>query len=116
RLATRGTCRDGPSDPYGNLGMPRESKGTRTNRKLKAATLPAKFNPNFVDTLDGRSLLARALRQRFQAIAGDLGGECELSALKSSLLERLVWLEAMLSKIESDLATSGDAKTVNEVL
>src|SRR5262245_26361411 len=96
--------------------MARVGKGTRTNRKRKPAELPAKFAPGFVGTLDGRSLLARALRQRFEAIASDLGGEGELSALKVSLLERLVWLEAMLSKIESDLAGTTDAKAVSEIL
>lgn len=96
--------------------MPRVSKGSRTNRKLKPDGLPGKFQPGFVGELDGRTLLARALRQRFEAIASDLGGVEELSTLKSSLLERLVWLEATLAQIESGLAVAQDPKLVNEVL
>lgn len=96
--------------------MPRVSKGTRTNRKLKAETLPQRFQPGFKGELDGRTLLARALQQRFSAIASDLGGEQELSSLKSSLLERLVWLEATLVKIESGLASTTDAKSASEAV
>jgi hypothetical protein len=92
--------------------MPRVSKGTRANRKLKPSGVPEKFQPGFVGELDGRTLLARALRQRYEAIASDLGGEPELSTLKSSLLERAIWLEAMLVKIESDLAASQDPKLI----
>jgi hypothetical protein len=96
--------------------MPRRSQGIRTNAKHKPAELPAKVAPGFVDSLDGRSLLARALRQRFEAIATDLGGESELSALKASLLERLVWLEAMLGKIETDLAAAANAADASKTL
>jgi hypothetical protein len=96
--------------------MPRVSKGTRTNRKTKRENLPTKFRPGFVGSLDGRSLIARALRKRFEQIATDLGGQSDLSALKSSLLERLVWLEAMLCKIESDLGATTDAKATAEIL
>jgi hypothetical protein len=96
--------------------MPRVSAGTRVNRKLKPASLPAKFAPGFLGELDGRTELARALKQRFEAIVSDLGGEAELSNLKTSLAERAVFLEAMLVKIESDLATANDPKAVAEIL
>lgn len=86
--------------------MPRRSKGTRVNRKLKPQTLPDKFTPGFTAELDNRTLLSRALRQRFEAIAADLGGD--LSNLKASLLERYVWLEALMCRIEGELATADD--------
>ena len=94
--------------------MPRESKGTRVNRKLKPQTLPAKFTPGFTAELDNRTLLSRALRQRFEAIAADLGGD--LSNLKASLLERCVWLEALMCRIEGELATADDPQELPATL
>ena len=76
----------------------------------KASTVPATYTPNFLDKLDQRTELCRALRERFDSIANDLGGARELSGIKTSLLERFLWLESTLAKIESDMATATDAK------
>jgi len=95
--------------------MPRVAK---RKRKLKPA-LPAKFQQGFIAELDCRTLMARTLRQRFAAIADDLGGEDQLSNLIASLLERCIFLEAMLTKIESDLTLAKDgqdSKAVAETL
>lgn len=96
--------------------MPRVSKGTRVNRKTKPSELEGAFVAGFISRLDGRTELAKALKSRFDSIADDLGGERELSALKLSLLERLVWLEATLSRIEADLANTNDPKSASETL
>lgn len=90
--------------------MPRTSKGTRTNRKLKPETLPAKFQAGFLSTLDGRTELARALRANRQAIVDDIGGEADLSHVKNALVERFVWLEGILQTIEHEMA----AGTINK--
>jgi hypothetical protein len=42
-------------------------------------TLPAQYGPNFVAMLDGRSRLAREVRNRLHTLMSDLGGEDSLS-------------------------------------
>lgn len=85
--------------------MPRTSAGTRTNAKHKPENLPVKFQAGFLSTLDGRTELARALRANRQAIVEDIGGEADLSHIKSALVERFVWLEGILQTIEHEMAS-----------
>jgi len=92
--------------------MPRVAK---RRRKLKPA-LPKLFQPGFIDELDCRTLMARALRQRFESIAADLGGIDALSTIKASLIERFVFLEAVLLRMEAALANTDDAKASAEVV
>lgn len=96
--------------------MPRVSRGTRINTHHKPGELPTRYAPGFIATLDGRTELARLLRLRFDTIACDLGGADSLSSIKSSLLERFIWLEATLSRIEADLAATADPKASAELL
>lgn len=95
--------------------MPRVSQGTRTNGKTKPSTLPEAFVPGFLERMDGRSELCRALKARYDGLADDLGGAVELSGIKASLLERFVFLEASLVRIESDVTTA-DTKTAAELM
>ena len=83
--------------------MPRVSQGTRTNRKTMPQDLPVKFHAGFLAELDGRTELARALRADYDAIVSDVGGAEEIGHVKSALIERFVWLEAILRGIEQDL-------------
>ena len=80
----------------------KKRKGGRRNRKLKPE-LPEKFEPGCVLSLDQRTALAQRLRDKFAAVVADIGGEAELSNIKAALIERLVFLEAILSGIEADL-------------
>lgn len=98
--------------------MPRHYK-RKTDRPYnndKPQTIPLRFEPNFIAKLDQRTEIARLLRDRFEGIADDLGGADELSGIKASLLERFVFLEATLSRLETDLTTSDDAKTASEIM
>ncbi len=90
--------------------MPRVSRGTRTNQSHKGRVLPPKYTAGFLTTLDGRTELARGLRERFDSIVADLGGPGELSQIKASLVERFVWLEASLMSIEAAMAETTDPK------
>lgn len=85
--------------------MPHVSKGTRVNRKTKPQVLPAKFRAGFLTVLDKRTELARALRANYAAIVLDTGGPQDLSHLKSALIERAFWLEAILQDLEHGMAT-----------
>src|SRR4051812_3175277 len=73
--------------------------------KPRPMTLPDRYVPGFLAKLDGRTEIAQRLRANYVAIAEDLGGEPQLSHVKASLVERFVFLEAVLNKIENDLAT-----------
>lgn len=60
------------------------------------AAIPAKYTPDFMDRLDKRTVLGKAVRERYQAVVSDLGGSEALSTIKHSLVRRFVWFEAMI--------------------
>jgi hypothetical protein len=84
--------------------MPRKSKGTRVNGHHKPNTLPAKFRAGFLSELDKRTDLARALRANYQDIVLDIGGPADVGHVKGALIERFVWLEAILQTLEHEMA------------
>ncbi len=55
--------------------MPRVSQGTRINKKHKQSSLPGKFTVGFVEQLDGREKLVRALKANRDEIFDDIGGQ-----------------------------------------
>ncbi|QDT56276.1 hypothetical protein Pan44_43290 [Caulifigura coniformis] len=75
------------------------------NLKHKDQTVPAKFKPGFLSALDGRTDLAKALRANYEELVADLGGPDELGRVKRALVERFVWLEAILQTIEHELVS-----------
>jgi len=70
-------------------------------------SVPAKYSTGFLDNLDGRLGVARDLRQRFEALTGDLGGSDSLSYAQRSLCERALFLEFWLARQEATLANGG---------
>jgi hypothetical protein len=72
--------------------------------------LPARYRPNFMDRLDRRTVIGRAVMQRYEEITTDLGGEESLSAIKRSVVRRFIWKEVMLEAIECEVA---DGKPVD---
>ncbi len=84
--------------------MPRVSKGTRVNQRHKPQSLPAKFKVGFLSVLDGRTDLAKALRASYEAVVNDIGGKDDVSTVKAALVERFVWLQAILQTLEHEMA------------
>ena|SRR6266576_3732540 len=82
----------------------------------KPQSIGESYTPGFLTKLDQRTELCRMLRERFDSIASDLGGVDQLSRIKSSLLERFLWLEAVLGKIETTLGLLEDPKTASALL
>ena len=76
---------------------------------------PAKFRPGFLERLDQRTETAKGLRARFEAIVADLGGPSELSAVKASLLERFLFAELWLARLEVEIVKAPDAASACEV-
>jgi hypothetical protein len=70
-------------------------------------SVPAKYSTGFLENLDGRLGVARDLRQRFEALTGDLGGSDSLSYAQRSLCERALFLEFWLARQEATLANGG---------
>lgn len=86
-------------------------KTGRKNASTKPQTVPAKFKSGFLSTLDKRTDLAKALRQNYEAIVADIGGRDDIGHVKSSLIERFVWLEAILQSIEHEMVAGEISKS-----
>jgi hypothetical protein len=89
--------------------MPRtyKRKTDRPYNNTKEQTLPMEFRPGFLSELDKRTGIAQTLKSNFEEIVADIGGSAELSHTKRALIERFVWLEAMLQSIEHQMVTEG---------
>ncbi len=90
--------------------MPRVGKGTRKNEQHKPTTLPAKFKAGFLAELDKRTELAKALRANYESIVTDIGGPEDVGHVKSAMVERFVWLEAVLQTLENEMASGASDK------
>ena len=75
------------------------------------ATLPDTYRAGWLDKLDKRTKVARAIMQRIGALTSDAGGADSLSHAKMSLIRRAVFLEAICESHELRLA-SGEAVDV----
>jgi hypothetical protein len=64
------------------------------------ASIPAKYTPGFMDRLDERTVLGRAVGDRYHAIVSELGGDQNLTSIKHSLVRRFVWFETMIEGME----------------
>ena len=68
------------------------------------SVLPVKFGVDFVETVDGRSVLGRAVRDHIERLHQDLDGAGHLSFQQLSLCQRVVWLDLLLSNEEARIA------------
>lgn len=71
----------------------------------KLITLPRKYEPGFLRRMDRRTEISQRLQLSFDNIVDDLGGVDHLSHIKLSLIERFVFLEALLQRWESIIST-----------
>ena len=68
------------------------------------ATLPGTYRAGWLDDLDMRTKVARAIMQRIAALTSDAGGADSLSHAKISLIRRAAFLEAICESHEMKLA------------
>jgi len=73
----------------------------------KATEVPARYDEDFLDAMDGRFEVARTLRHRLGQLTADLGGLAGLSYQERSLCRRIVHLERHVEKKELSLAHGG---------
>ena len=66
--------------------------------------IPAKYSPDFMERLDRRTVLGRAVSQRFDTVATDCGGLDTLAHVKVGLIKRFLWMECVIEGLELQLA------------
>lgn len=81
----------------------------------KQSKLPVKYTKGFLSQLDARMGLAKELYAAYDEITEDLGGSDNLSHIKLVLVERFVWLSAILRGIEKQIA-EGNKEEAGELL
>ena len=64
------------------------------------ASIPDRYTPDFMERLDKRTVLGRAVVDRYDAIVADLGGDEALTNIKRSLVRRFTWFEVMIEGME----------------
>lgn len=74
----------------------------------KIQTPPSKYCKTWLNDLDGRTEIAKIMRERYQSFTNDLGGADRLSYAQRSLVERALWLEYWLASQERELASGGE--------
>lgn len=67
--------------------------------------IPEKYAPDFITYLDKRTVMGKAVSDRYEALVADLGGADALSTVKHGLVRRFVWFEAMIEGIECRAAS-----------
>jgi hypothetical protein len=80
-----------------------------TRAKPKSQTLPERYKPGVIREIDRRTELGQRLQAVFDVIVTDAGGPHGLTHTKLALIERFVWLEAMLQGIEREIAAKPEA-------
>ena len=66
--------------------------------------IPEKYSPDFMERLDRRTVLGKAVSQRFDGVAADCGGLETLAHAKIGLIKRFLWMECVIEGIELQLA------------
>lgn len=72
--------------------------------KKKRTRIAAKYEPGFLQTLDGRLEVAKILNSAFNEVTDDMGGKDTLCHTQLALAERFVFLVYVLRSIETRIA------------
>ena len=82
-----------------------KEKITARHRKQRQKSLPSQYEPGFIDRLDGRTEVYREISKSYSEVIEDCGGGDSLSHTQLCLIERFVFLEAVLKVWESKIVT-----------
>jgi hypothetical protein len=84
----------------------KKAKAKRNYTNTKPLALPDKYAAGYLKNLDKRTVLFETLNNAYVEILQDLGGKESLSHLQLSLVERYVFLEHILQRLELKIAKS----------
>lgn len=70
----------------------------------KQAAIPPKYSADWLEKLDGRTSLARAVNDRYHDLTQDLGGNDRMSYQRRSLCKRIVYMECVIEQQEAALS------------
>lgn len=73
-------------------------------KRKKEIQIPKKFVPQFWDSEDGRSMIVREIRQRYETLKEDCGAD---SYQKEMLVQRAIFIGLQLETMEVEAATKG---------
>ena len=74
----------------------------------KTDAIPPRYSPDWIESLDQRTSLARAVRDRLHHLESDMGGRDSLSYQRRSLAKRIVFMEALIERQEAAIARGED--------
>jgi hypothetical protein len=74
----------------------------------KCTELPDRYSEDWLAKLDGRTAIARVIRDRLEDLQTDLGGRDSLSYQQRSLTKRAIWMEAIIEQQEIALSRGED--------
>ncbi|QGM21430.1 hypothetical protein GJ672_03535 [Spiribacter sp. 2438] len=74
----------------------------------KKNELPPRYTHDWIESLDQRTSLARAVRDRLQRLEADMGGGDSLSYQRRSLAKRAIFMEALIEQREAAIARGED--------
>jgi hypothetical protein len=75
------------------------------NNKAKARTKVANGQNQFLENVDGRSLVARRFREVYGDMISDLGGDSQVSEGQRQLARRAATLSLQCEMLETEMAT-----------
>ncbi|ABI56146.1 hypothetical protein ACN2MM_04580 [Alkalilimnicola ehrlichii MLHE-1] len=87
--------------------------GTTTQGKPRQ--IPRQYSNDWLERLDGRTAIAKAVNDRLHHLVRDLGGPDALSYQEQSICRRIVWLEAQIESREVALAKGEDVDEARHV-
>ena len=71
---------------------------------MKQDAVPNRYSADWLEKLDGRTAIARAVNERLAMLESDLGGRDAMSYQQRSLAKRAIWTEALIEQQESAVA------------
>jgi hypothetical protein len=72
----------------------------------KLTSLPERYEPGFLASLDRRTDLYKTLSTNYEEVVANLGGKNDLTHIMLSLIERFVFMEAVLQHLENLIVTN----------
>jgi len=75
-----------------------------SKKEPKLTSIPTRYSSDWLERIDHRTNVARAVLARITALESDAGGPDTLSAARRSLIRHTAWLDAIIETDEMRLA------------